>query len=65
MKSILVALMGLWLGFSAPAQAAGKWVETPYAPARAVLEFYLGDPQKIGTAPYRVGSLMDPLPAGA
>lgn len=63
MKSILVALMGLWLGFSVPAQAAGKWVATPYAPARAVFEFYLDDPQKIGSALYWVRSLMNPLQA--
>ena len=63
MKSILVALMGLWLGFSAPAQAAGKWVATPYAPARVMFEFYLDDPQKIGSALYWVRSLMNPLQA--
>ena len=61
MKSILVALMGLWLGFSAPAQAAGKWVATPYAPARVVFELYLDDPQKIGSALYWVRSLLNPL----
>jgi intracellular sulfur oxidation DsrE/DsrF family protein len=63
MKSILVALMGLWLGFSAPAQAAGKWVATPYAPARVVFELYLDDPQKIGSALYWVRSLVNPLQA--
>ncbi len=63
MKSILVALMGLWLGFIAPALAAGKWVETPYAPGRVVFEFYLDDPQKIGSALYWVRSLMNPLQA--
>ena len=63
MKSILVALMGLLLGFIAPALAAGKWVATPYAPARVVFEFYLDDPQKIGSALYWVRSLMNPLQA--
>lgn len=63
MKSILVALMGLWLGFIAPALAAGKWVETPYTPAKVVFEFYLDDPQKIGSALYWVRSLMNPLQA--
>ena len=63
MKSFLVALMGLWLGFSVPTQSAGKWVATPYAPAKVVFEFYLDDPQKIGSALYWVRSLMNPLQA--
>ncbi len=63
MKSILVALMGLWLGFSVPVQAAGKWVATPYAPAKVMFEFYLDHPQKIGSALFWVRSLMNPLQA--
>ena len=63
MKSILLVLMGLWLGLSVPAQAAGKWVATPYAPAKVMFEFYLDDPQKIGSALYWVRSLMNPLQA--
>ena len=50
-------------GHFAPAQAAGKWVATPYAPAKVVFEFYLDDPQKIGSALYWVRSLMNPLHA--
>ncbi|WP_296755875.1 DsrE family protein [Thiobacillus sp.] len=61
MKSILVSLMLLWLGAIAPAQAAGKWVATPYAPPKVMFEFYLDDPQKIGSALYWVRSLMNPL----
>jgi len=61
MKSFLVALIGLCLGFSAQLQAAGKWVATPYAPAKAVFEFYLDNPQKIDSALYWVRSLMNPL----
>lgn len=61
MKSFLLALMGLSLGLALPVQAAGKWVETPYAPAKVVFEFYLDDPQKIGSALYWVRSLMNPL----
>jgi len=61
MKSFLVALIGLCLGFSAQVQAAGKWVATPYAPAKAVFEFYLDNPQKIDSALYWVRSLMNPL----
>jgi len=51
----------LWLGAVAPAQAAGKWVATPYAPPKVMFEFYLDDPQKIGSALYWVRSLMNPL----
>ncbi|OZA28692.1 MAG: hypothetical protein B7X91_04390 [Hydrogenophilales bacterium 17-64-11] len=53
--------MLLWLGVIAPAQAAGKWVATPYAPPKVMFEFYLDDPQKIGSALYWVRSLMNPL----
>jgi hypothetical protein len=60
-KSFLLALMGLSLGLALPVQGAGKWVETPYAPAKVVFEFYLDDPQKIGSALYWVRSLMNPL----
>ena len=61
MKSFWLAMTGLCLGLSAPAQAAGKWVATPYAPAKVMFEFYLDDPQKIGSALYWVRSLMTPL----
>jgi hypothetical protein len=61
MKSFLLALTWLCVGLAAPAQAAGKWVATPYAPAKVVFEFYLDDPQKIGSALYWVRALMNPL----
>ena len=61
MKSFVVALIWLCLGFAAPVEAAGKWVATPYGPARVLFEFYLDDPQKIGSALYWVRSLMNPL----
>lgn len=61
MKPVLTVLMLLWLGGVAPAHAAGKGVVTPYAPARVVFDFYLDDPQKIGSALYWVRSLMNPL----
>lgn len=61
MKAILSLMVFLCLGFVAPAQAAGKWVATPYAPAKVMFEFYLDDPQKIGSALYWVRSLMNPL----
>ena len=61
MKPALTLLILLWLGMMAPAQAAGKWVATPYTPAKVVFEFYLDNPQKIGSALYWVRSLMNPL----
>ena len=61
MKLILLGLMLLCLGFTKPAHSAGKWVATPYAPARVVFEFYLDAPQKIGSALYWVRALMNPL----
>ncbi|HRK77024.1 MAG TPA: DsrE family protein [Thiobacillus sp.] len=61
MKPVLTLLILLWLGAVAPAQAAGKWVATPYAPPKVMFEFYLDDPQKIGSALYWVRSLMNPL----
>lgn len=63
MKSFLVALACLGLGLSEPAGAAGKWVQTPYSPAKVMFDFYLDDPQKIGSALYWVRSLMNPLQA--
>jgi len=61
MKPALTLLMLLWLGVMAPLHAAGKWVATPYAPAKVVFEFYQDHPQKIGSALYWVRSLMNPL----
>jgi len=61
MKPALTLLMLLWLGVMAPLHAAGKWVATPYAPAKVVFEFYLDHPQKIGSALYWVRSLMNAL----
>ncbi|MGE5318887.1 MAG: DsrE family protein [Hyphomicrobiaceae bacterium] len=61
MKAILSLLVLLWLGVMAPVHAAGKWVATPYRPAKVVFEFYLDNPQKIGSALYWVRSLMNPL----
>ena len=61
MKPILSLLMLLSFGVFAPAQASGKWVATPYAPAKVVFEFYFDDPQKAGSALYWVRSLINPL----
>jgi intracellular sulfur oxidation DsrE/DsrF family protein len=63
MKRALTLLVLLILSVMSPALAAGKWVATPYAPAKVVFEFYLDDPQKIGSALYWVRALMNPLQA--
>ena len=63
MKSVLSLLVVLWLGIMTPAHAAGKWVATPYAPAKVMFEFYLDNPQKVGSALYWVRSLMNSLQA--
>jgi hypothetical protein len=60
-KTLLAVLASLWLALGTPALAAGKLVATPYAPAKVMFEFYLDDPQKIGSALYWVRSLMNPL----
>lgn len=46
---------------SAPSVAEGKWVQTPYKAAKVVFEFYLDDPNKMGSALYWVRSVMNPL----
>ncbi len=61
MKRVLTLLTLLWLGMSAPVHAGGKWVATAYEPARAVFEFYLDNPQKIGNAMNWIRLLMNPL----
>ena len=61
MKLALTLLILLGSNVLSPALAAGKWVATPYAPAKVVFDFYLDDPQKINSALYWVRSLMNPL----
>ena len=61
MKPVLSLLVAFWLGTLGVAHASGKSVATPYAPAKVMFEFYLDDPQKVGSALYWVRSLMNPL----
>lgn len=62
MKKLLVAITALiaWLA-SFPASGEGKWIQTPYNPPKVLFEFYLDDPQKIGSALYWVRSLVNSL----
>lgn len=53
------ALMALLI--SLPASGEGKWVQTPYKQPKVMFEFYLDDPQKIGSALYWVRALVNTL----
>ncbi len=57
--AIFAALMTLLI--SLPASGEGKWVQTPYKPPKVMFEFYLDDPQKIGSALYWVRALVNTL----
>lgn len=61
MKLFFTVLSVLAAFISAPATAEGKWVATPYQPAKVVFDFYFDDPQKIGSALYWIRSAMNPL----
>lgn len=62
MKKLLTSAAALLaLLISLPASGEGKWVQTPYAPPRVMFEFYLDDPQKIGSALYWVRALVNTL----
>lgn len=56
---ILSALLALCTSAAALAQA--KFVSPPYEAPKAVFEFYLDDPAKLGSALYWVRSYMNPL----
>ena len=61
MRRLLATSLALWLGFSQPAQAEGRHVTPPYAPAKAVFDIYLDDPAKLGSTLYWVRALLNPL----
>jgi intracellular sulfur oxidation DsrE/DsrF family protein len=56
----LVVLMFAML-LAVPALGEARLVHPPYAPPKVMFDFYLDDPQKIGTALFWVRSLMNPL----
>lgn len=43
------------------AQAEARFVQTPYENPKALFDFYLDDPAKMGTALYWIRSFMNPL----
>lgn len=59
MKKIFAALLALVI--SLPALGEGKFVQTPYKPAKVVFDFYLDDPLEMGSALYWLRSLINPL----
>jgi hypothetical protein len=60
-KAFLNAWVALCLAGAEPVLADAKWVATPYAPPKVVFEFFLDNPQKIGSALYWLRSLTNPL----
>lgn len=44
-----------------PAQAQAKFVQTPYQNPKALIDIYLDDPQKLGSALYWLRGLVNPL----
>lgn len=46
---------------STPAQAQAKFVQTPYQNPKALIDIYLDDPQKLGSALYWLRGLVNPL----
>ena len=61
MKAFVTVLGILVALISTSVAGAGKAVATPYQPVKAVFDFYLDDPQKIGSALYWIRSVMNPL----
>lgn len=60
-KSLAAIIASLTFLTSFAASGEGKWVQTPYQPPKVLFEFFLDDPQKIGSALYWVRSLMNTL----
>jgi len=56
--AIVILLMGL---AHAPAMAQAKFVQTPYQNPKALVDVFLDDPAKLGSALYWVRSLVNPL----
>ena len=57
----LLLLFCLSVSWHVPAAAQAKPVSPPYEDPKAVFEFYLDDPAKLGSALYWVRSYMNPL----
>ncbi len=55
--SLLTALLAL----SSPVQSEARFVQTPYAPPKVVLDIYLDDPAKMAAALYWLRGIVMPL----
>ncbi|MEZ5645727.1 MAG: DsrE family protein [Burkholderiaceae bacterium] len=60
-SAILLALGAALGGTHAPARAEATFVQTPYRNPKALFDFYLDDPAKMGAALYWLRSFMNPL----
>lgn len=58
-RHALVLLCAAWIAGGAHAQA--RFVQTPYAEPKAVFDFYLDHPAKIGSALFWLRSFVNPL----
>jgi intracellular sulfur oxidation DsrE/DsrF family protein len=54
-------VLALLLAGSAAAQAEARFVQTPYAPPKVVLDIYLDDPAKMAAALYWLRGIVMPL----
>lgn len=54
-------LLALLMGVTSGAGAEARFVQTPYAPPKVVLDIYLDDPAKLGAALYWLRGIILPL----
>lgn len=59
-QALLTAVL---LGAVGDAEAEARYVQTPYAPPKVVLDIYLDDPAKLGAALYWLRGILLPLSA--
>ena len=60
-STLCAALLVLCSVTAAPAFAQARFVQTPYQNPKAMVDIYLDDPQKLGSALYWLRSLVNPL----
>jgi intracellular sulfur oxidation DsrE/DsrF family protein len=61
LRGLLAAALLLGGMAAAPARAQAKFVQTPYQNPKALVDIYLDDPQKLGSALYWLRALVNPL----
>ena len=60
-RGLSVVVMLLAVISTAPALAQAKFVQTPYQNPKALVDIYLDDPEKLGSALYWLRALVNPL----